>query len=271
MAIRSLRFGLLVWLLTSPVAANSITINPVAVDREHRVTFKGLERNGIEVFLNIRYGEDTGGEYRFKPPRRHMPEGGSTILAQQYGPACPQQLGAPNIPIALSNVTNISEDCLNLNVARPMGACELDTLPVMVYIHGGSFWTGQNQEVTTLPDSMVLQSVYNGMPIIHVAMNYRLGVFGFTQSEVLKAEGSTNAGLRNQRLAIEWVRNKIAYFEGNPNNITIFGQSSGGLAVGMQTLAYGGSKPAPFNQGICQSQALELGITGNFTQGASGG
>lgn len=170
-----LRVGLLGWLLVSSVAANLPTADPVAVDREQRVTFKGLERNGIEAFLNIRYGEDTGGENRFKPPQHHMPDPGSTILAQEYGPACPQQLGAPNIPISLSNVTNISEDCLNLNIARPMGTCELDTLPVMVYIHGGSFWTGQNQEVTTTPDGMVLQSVYNGMPIIHVAMNYRLG------------------------------------------------------------------------------------------------
>ncbi|RSL58817.1 hypothetical protein CEP54_007582 [Fusarium duplospermum] len=226
MAFGGLRLGLLGWLLVSSVAANSITADPVAVDREQRVTFKGLERNGIEVFLNIRYGEDTGGENRFKPPRHHIPDPGSTILAQEYGPACPQQLGAPNIPIALSNVTNISEDCPNLNIARPMGTCELDTLPVMVYIHGA---------------------------------------FGFAQSEALKTEGSTNAGLRDQRLAIEWVRNKIAYFGRNPNNITIFGQSSGGLAVGMQTLAYGGLKPAPFNQGICQSQALEPGITGNLT------
>ncbi|KAM6530327.1 hypothetical protein FALCPG4_008451 [Fusarium falciforme] len=260
MAFYVIRLGLLSWLV-----AYCVAVDPIVVDGEQRVTFQGSERNGIEVFLNIRYGEDTGGENRFKPPRRFFPEAGSTILTQEYGPACPQQLGAPNIPIALSNVTNISEDCLNLNVARPIGTCELDTLPVMVYIHGGSFWTGQNQEATIQPDSMVLESVYNGMPIIHVAMNYRLGVFGFAQSEVLMAEGSTNAGLRDQRLAIEWVRNKIIYFGGNPNNITIFGQSSGGLAVGMQTLAYGGTKPAPFNQGICQSQALEPGITGNFT------
>ncbi|KAH7268780.1 Carboxylesterase family-domain-containing protein [Fusarium solani] len=260
MAFYGLRLGLLSWLV-----ACSVAVDPIVVDGEQRVTFQGSERNGIEVFLNIRYGEDTGGENRFKPPRRFFPEAGSTILTQEYGPACPQQLGAPNIPIALSNVTDISEDCLNLNIARPIGTCELDTLPVMVYIHGGSFWTGQNQEATIQPDSMVLESVYNGMPIIHVAMNYRLGVFGFAQSEVLMAEGSTNAGLRDQRLAIEWVRNKIIYFGGNPNNITIFGQSSGGLAVGMQTLAYGGTKPAPFNQCICQSQALEPGITGNFT------
>lgn len=165
-----LHLGLLWWLITCTVA-----IDPIVVDGEGRVAYQGSERNGIEVFLNIRYGEDTGGENRFKPPRRYFPEAGSTILTQEYGPACPQQVGAPNIPIALSNVANISEDCLNLNVARPTGTCELDTLPVMVYIHGGSFWAGQNQEATILPDSMVLESVYNGMPIIHVAMNYRLG------------------------------------------------------------------------------------------------
>jgi carboxylesterase type B len=170
MAFYGLRLGLLSWLV-----ACSVAVDPIVVDGEQRVTFQGSERNGIEVFLNIRYGEDTGGENRFKPPRRFFPEAGSTILTQEYGPACPQQLGAPNIPIALSNVTDISEDCLNLNIARPIGTCELDTLPVMVYIHGGSFWTGQNQEATIQPDSMVLESVYNGMPIIHVAMNYRLG------------------------------------------------------------------------------------------------
>ncbi|RSL89307.1 hypothetical protein BHE90_001652 [Fusarium euwallaceae] len=107
MVFPSLRLGSFVWLLASYVAADSITVDPIAVDREQQVTFQGLERNGIEVFLNIRHGEDTGGENRFNPPRRHMPEPGSTILAQGYGPACPQQLGAPNIPIALSNVTSI--------------------------------------------------------------------------------------------------------------------------------------------------------------------
>ncbi|KAM0421376.1 hypothetical protein ACHAPT_010911 [Fusarium lateritium] len=260
MSLYKLAIGILTWLLASSVAAD-----PTVVDKRLRVTFQGLHRNGIEVFLNISYGQDTGGANRFKPPRPDIPKPGSTVLAQAYGPACPQQLGVPNIPIALSNVTGISEDCLNLNIARPRGTCERDRLPVMVYIHGGSFWMGQNQEVTIQPDGMVLESVKNGLPIIHVAMNYRLGFFGFAQSDALKAEGSENAGLRDQRLAIEWVRDNIAQFGGDPDKITIFGQSSGGLAIGMQTMAYGGSKPVPFNQGICESQALEPGITGNFT------
>lgn len=93
-------------------------------------------------------------------------------------------------------------------------------------------------------------------------------VFGFAQSKTLEGEGSENAGLRDQRLAIEWVRDNIELFGGDPDQITIFGQSSGGLAVGMQILAYGGEKPLPFHQGIAQSQALEPGITGNFTKDA---
>lgn len=116
-------------------------------------------------------------------------------------------------------------------------------------------------------------------------MNYRLGckliamksvrcglitlaVFGFAQSGFLRDEGSENAGLRDQRLAVEWVRDNIIHFGGDPERITIFGQSSGGLAIGMHILAYGGKKPLPFQRGIAESQANEPGITGNFTREA---
>jgi carboxylesterase type B len=115
---------------------------------------------------------------------------------------------------------------------------------------------------------MIKQSVENGDPIIHVALNYRLGFFGFANSDSLKEEGSMNAGLRDQRAAIEWVRDNIAAFGGDPQRITIAGQSSGGLAIGMHILAYGGEKPLPFQRGIAQSQALEPGITGTFAKDA---
>lgn len=123
-------------------------------------------------------------------------------------------------------------------------------------------------EPTFKPDGLVRQSVEGGHPIIHVAMNYRLGFFGFAQSDSLKEEGSENAGLRDQRLAIEWVRANIDIFGGDPENITIFGQSSGGLAIGLHILAYGGTKPLPFQKGIAESQSLEPGITGNFSRDA---
>lgn len=91
-------------------------------------------------------------------------------------------------------------------------------------------------------------------------------VFGFAQTEALINEKSANAGIRDQRLAIEWVKQNIGAFGGDGNKITLHGQSSGGLSMGMQTIAYGGSQGAPFQQVMCESQCLENDITGNVTR-----
>ena len=147
---------------------------PRVTDSRH-VTYQGLERAGVEVFLNIPYAQDTGAENRFKPPKPYVPCPRSTINATAYGPACPQQLGNLVLPLALSNVTDISEDCLNLNIARPLGSKPGDKLPVLVYIYGGGLWSGMNAEITVRPDGMILESQQNNLPVIHVAMNYRLG------------------------------------------------------------------------------------------------
>ncbi|KAK7985455.1 lipase [Apiospora saccharicola] len=249
-------------------SARGTTVLPTVFSAENSVTYHGLERNGVEVFLGIPFGQDTGGENRFRPPRPFQPEPGAVIDAQSPGAACPQETGKVRGPLALGNVTNISEDCLNLNIVRPRGCSSASRLPVLIWIYGGSFWVGNNDEPTTAPDGLVLESVENGLPVIHVAINYRLGVFGFTQSKSLEEEKSENAGLRDQRLAIEWVRDNIEAFGGDPAKITIHGQSSGGFAVTAQILAYGGSKPVPFQQGICESQALATGLTTNMTRDA---
>jgi carboxylesterase type B len=236
----------------------------VSVSTAAGLDFAGLADNEVEVFLGIRYAEDTSGANRFKPPRPYVYAPGSIINATKPGPACPQPLGQLSPPLALVNITEVSENCLNLNIARP----KLEPnarIPVMVWIHGGSFWYGSNNEPTTAPVGLIVESIKNGMPVMHVAVNYRLGFFGFAQSDTLKDEGSENAGLRDQRLAIEWVRDNIAAFGGDPERITILGQSSGGLSIGMQILAYGGTKPLPFQQGVAESQSLEPGITANFT------
>ncbi|KAH8168205.1 hypothetical protein CIB48_g11 [Xylaria polymorpha] len=252
-------------LLTQGANCNVTSTGPCVVDDRQGVTYKGLDRNGIEVFLGIPFGKDTSGANRFKPPRPYAPARGTVINARSYGPACPQSVEAASPPFAYTDVTEISEDCLNLIIGRPAGTTKRSSLPVMVWIHGGGFWSGQNREATTAPDGMVRESIANGLPVIMVAINYRLGLFGFAQSAALEAEGSENAGLRDQRLALEWVRQHIDQFGGDRDRITIFGQSSGGLAVGMQIMAYGGSKPALFQQGIGESQINEPGITGNFT------
>ena len=157
---------------------------PVVDDPRHLVSYHGLDSNGIEVFLGIRYGQDTGGSNRFRPPKRPIvAQGGPTVYkATAPGPSCPQPLGTWVPPITLGNITEVSEDCLRLNVARPRNTRPDARLPVMVYIHGGSFWAGNNHDPNIQPDGLVLESVRNGLPIIHVAMNYRLGCKATTPS-----------------------------------------------------------------------------------------
>jgi carboxylesterase type B len=150
---------------------------------------------------------------------------------------------------------------------------------------GGSFIVGSKDELTSQPGGLIIESVNNGLPVIHVSMNYRLGIFGFAKSAALSHH---NAAMRDQRLALEWVKDNIAAFGGDPDNITIHGQSSGGtslsfdplitvhtdadgepgLSVGMHIMAYGGEKPVPFHKAIGQSQVLEPGIVGEFTNQA---
>ena len=146
-----------------PLTTNTHPSAPVVVHAKHGVSYHGLARNGIEVFLGIPYGQDTSGAGRFKPPRRHVPPPGSRVDATAYGPSCPQALGEWAPPISLGNITEVSEDCLSLNVARPKGSgSENGLLPVMVYIHGGSFWAGDGHDPTILPDGLVREAVGNG-------------------------------------------------------------------------------------------------------------
>ena len=228
---------------TAAVATTGVRLSSAYAD----IDVQGIARNDIEIFLGIPYAQDTSGKNRFKPPIPYEYDPSKPIDATKPGPACPQPLGVLFPPLGLGNITETSEDCLNLNIARPKAEDRegKGPLPVLVWIHGGSFWFGSNTEPTTAPDGMIKQSVENGQPIMHVAMNYRLGFFGFGNSDSLKQEGSMNAGLRDQRAAIQWVRDNIAAFGGDPERITISGQSSGGLAIGMQVMAYGGEKPLP--------------------------
>lgn len=209
----------------------------------------------------------TGSDHRFRPPVPFTPPPKSTVHAKIPGPSCPQKLSRGPLGVwgTYDYITDISEDCLRLNIWRPNATTAGDNLPVLFYIHGGSFVSGNKDGILSHPGGMQLKAIANGHPIMNVEINYRLGAFGFAQTEALVAEGSTNAGLRDQRLAIEWAHDNIAAFGGDPDKITIHGQSSGGLAMGMQMLAYGGTRPAPFHQVIAESQVLEPAITSNAT------
>jgi carboxylesterase type B len=117
------------------------------------VTYNGLYANEIEGFVGIRFGQDTGGQSRFKPPVPYIPQPGSTIDATITGPACPQRIDhrKPNPFNTYSYTTETSEDCLLLNVWRPNGTSAGDKLPVLVYIYGGGFNTGNKDGILSQP------------------------------------------------------------------------------------------------------------------------
>ncbi|KAG9229986.1 Alpha/Beta hydrolase protein [Amylocarpus encephaloides] len=259
-----LSIGILATALFSGVARS----NPFVVDAAKKVSYQGITSSpGIETFLGIPFGQDTSGANRFAPPRAYVPSPGQVLDATAAGPSCPQ---SSSLGMLYSTVvTDISENCLSLLVARPAGVSRGAKLPVMAYIYGGGLNTGTAYDRTSRPDGLIQQSVENGLPVLYVGMNYRLNAFGFLTSEALRGDRSLNVGLKDQRLALEWVQENIAAFGGDPDHVTLFGQSSGGLSVGMQLLAYGNTRRAPFRAVILQSTALEPTMASNLSFNAT--
>lgn len=120
-----------------------------SVTNSANVTYNGITRGQVEAFIGISYGQDTG-KVRFKPPKLYQPAAGSTIDATKYGPGCPQPSTSAEPPISFTNPAIISEDCLNLNIVRPNSTTKDSKLPVLLWIHGGSFWFNSNQEITNV-------------------------------------------------------------------------------------------------------------------------
>ena len=175
-----------------------------------------MTEDGVVAFLGLPYAEPPVGELRFRPPVPIHSWGGS-LDATAFGPACPQP-----IEVGQSLYLEQSEDCLTLNVWTP--AVDHGARPVMVWIHGGG-WIYEGTE-DRLYDGGRLSARGD---IVVVSMEYRLGAFGFTYIEGV--EGSGSAGILDQKLALEWVRDHIPLFGGDPHNVTIFGESAGGMSV----------------------------------------
>ncbi|KIW13800.1 hypothetical protein PV08_08992 [Exophiala spinifera] len=227
------------------------TIN---LNSSKNITFRGALADGVESFLNIRFGEDTSSKNRFAAPKPYVYPDNLVVDASQPGAACPQQkVPFPTFPI-FDNVTRISEDCLTLRVDRPANLSSFAKLPVMVFIYGGGDTVGQIYDSAYDPNGLVSRAHDIGSPVIYVAMNYRLGIFGFAASPALNAMGSLNVGLLDQRLALSWVSQHIAAFGGDPEKVTIFGESDGATGVGLQITAYGASSSVRlFQRAIMQS------------------
>ncbi|MEX0618609.1 MAG: carboxylesterase family protein [Pseudohongiellaceae bacterium] len=185
--------------------------------------------NGIRTYKGIPYAEPPTGERRWKAP---MAAAGwsSERLATEFGPDCMQSPYAENgFYYRPARVT--SEDCLYLNVWSP--AARGANLPVMVWIHGGALTRGSGAINTYDGTNLARKGV------VVVTVNYRLGVFGYFAHPQLQAEseqGSTgNYGILDQVQALRWVRDHIAAFGGDPDNVTIFGESAGSWSVNFLT------------------------------------
>ena len=205
-----------------PVVASAAQASPVIVTDNGPV--RGVDTGAMHEFRGIPYAASPVGDLRWRPPQDH-PRWHGVRDASEFGAHCPQAAS----PYGVASTT---EDCLFLNVFTPgktnHGRPHL--LPVMFWIHGGGLVVGLSDGYD--PTKLVAQDV------IVVTINYRLGELGFLAHPALAAESPTGAsgnyGLMDQQAALRWVQRNIRAFGGDPGNVTIFGESAGGLSVHSQ-------------------------------------
>lgn len=191
---------------------------------------------GILKFLNIPFAAPPTGDLRFAKPKPYGAWSG-TRNGTTPGPACVQ------LPDSRYTAGGMSEDCLNLNIYVPYTVASEHKRAVMVWIHGGGYIFGSG----SFYDGSMLALSGN---IIVVTLNYRLGIFGFYSLEGTSRKG--NYGLWDQLLAIQWVKDNIDDYGGNPEMITLFGESAGGFSVGLLSLI-------PRYKGLFQRIILQSG------------
>ena len=218
---------------------------PVDASTDHGA-LRGVWHEGIARFAGIPFAAPPVGPLRFRPPQPVEPWD-DVRAADTFGPIAPQN---PSIMDALfgGDSEQWDEDCLYLNVWTP----SLEgSLPVMVWIHGGGFEMGSGSSPLYDGTSFARDGV------VLVTLNYRLGAFGFLELGDLDPElaGSGNCGLLDQVAALEWVRDNIAGFGGDPEQVTIFGESAGAMSVA--SLMSMPSASGLFHRAIAQSGAAQ--------------
>lgn len=203
----------------------------------------------VEAWRGIPYAQSTGGNNRFRPPvplpvaaaaAAAADVTGATVAAataDTFGQICPGTATARTAAAAI--VDGEGEDCLNLNIYRPVAwreECGAGAgtgkmrmmMPVIVYVHGGAFNGGSGTE-----RNMASFVSWAATPVLGVSFNYRVGALGFPSSVVADREGCLNLGLRDQRMLFEWVRSNIGAFGGDPGRVTVMGMSAGAHSVSL--------------------------------------
>ncbi|XP_069073071.1 cocaine esterase-like isoform X2 [Pleurodeles waltl] len=211
-----------------------------------RLSVKGTDQ-AVDGYFGIPFAKPPVGPLRFSPPKPAEPWN-NIRDASAYPPMCLQNV---NMSIHLQEVLQIgmpvlthSEDCLYLNIYTPATTGQKARLPVMVWIHGGALVC----EGASMYDGSALSAYEN---VIVVAIQYRLGILGFFSTGDDHASG--NWGFLDQVAALQWVQENIASFGGDPDSVTIFGESAGGVSVSAQILS-------PLSKGLFHKAVSESGV-----------
>ena len=204
--------------------------------------FAGERRDGVRVWRGIRYALPPVGGLRWRDPVA-APDAEGEVVADAYGAAAPQRAN-PAIPLGPGTV--MDEDCLFLNVWAP-GVVGAVPRPVMVWVHGGAYTFGSASQPLFDGASLV-----DAGDVVLVTINYRLGALGFLDlSGIAPGEFDGNLALKDVLLALRWVRRNVAAFGGDPERVTVFGESAGGGLV--TTLLATPAAAGLFHRAIAQS------------------
>jgi para-nitrobenzyl esterase len=230
--------------------------NPIVETRYGKV--QGYEQGAISVWKGIPFALPPTGERRFRAPQPLEPWTG-VRQATTFSPMAPQvpamgerMVGAMGAERAVDQ-RPMSEDCLYLNIWSPGAGHEMR--PVMVYIHGGAFTLGSASDPWY--DGTSFAANHN---LVVVSLNYRLGILGFVSVQDLagaEAGYTANCALLDQTAALEWVRDNIVAFGGDPDQVTVMGESAGAMSIGALL-------GMPAARGLFQRAILQSGAAGNL-------